>query len=152
MIFCDNKDFKIETDVEPCIRARAILPNMSKEERKDIQKKPFICTRNVSFFIIDKRNNQEYRILIPKGFTSDIASIPIGFRWLFGGKSNPYFICPAVLHDIICIKPVVVAFNRNLASLIFYEMLVACGYNKIKAKIMYFAVEQFQKLQPKWKK
>ena len=62
MIFCDDNYLKIETDIEPCMRARTILPCMTEEEKKDIQKKPFICTRNVNFFITDKVFYQDNEI------------------------------------------------------------------------------------------
>lgn len=141
--FCNKKEIRIYSDIKPCVCARTILPNMSKEEVDDIKKKPFINKKNINFFVHYK--DEVYSIFIPKGFTSDIASIPFGVRWMFGGKSNPYFICGAILHDIICIKPIVVNHNRYLASLILREMLIGCGYNKIKADIMFNAVELWQK-------
>ena len=152
MLFCDNKYLVIKSDIEPQVKARTILPFMSKDEIKDIKKKPFICTENVNFFIIDKRYGDEYRVLIPKGYTTDIASIPKGFQWLFGGKANPYFVVCATIHDILTEKPYMIDYDRYLSSLIFRELLISCGYNKAKAQIMFLAVDNFQKLQPKWKR
>ena len=143
--FCNNENLKIISDNQPHIEARAVLPSCNKEEIKDIKKFPFISTKNTNFFITDKTDNEEYRILIPKGFKTDLASIPFGFRWLFGGKSNPHFIVAAIVHDKLCNDKYLIKYNRELSTLIFKELLLSSGYNKNKADVMAWAVNNYQK-------
>lgn len=149
MIFCDKKDLKIESDIEPCVGARTILPNMNKLETFDIELRPFINKRNVTYTI--RNDMKEYRIFIPKDYTWDGATIPFGFRWILGGKGNPQFLIASCVHDKICECKWLINHDRELSSVIFRELLLACGCGKTKAKIMYWAVNNFQKFQRGWR-
>ena len=150
MLFCDNEYLKIKCDLpismmEKITRARSSLPSMSKEEIKDIQKKPFICTYNVNFVITDKRTDEEYRIFIPKSYSWDGATLPFGFRWMFGGKGNPKFLIASCVHDKLCECKWLVDNDRYLSSVIFRELLKACNCSNIKAQTMFLAVDNFQR-------
>ena len=148
MIFCDKDDIRISSDVTPCVGARTILPIMPETEQKDIEKKPFINKRNITYTI---ETDNLYTIFIPKGYTWDGATIPFGFRWLLGGKGNPQFLVASCVHDKMCENKYLVDCNRYLSSLIFKELLLACGCSKIKANVMFLAVDNFQKLVKEWK-
>ena len=150
MIFCDKEEIKIYSDSDPCVCARTTLPNMSEAEKKDIENKPFLNKRNINYFI--EYQNEIYTIFIPKGYTWDGATIPFGFRWLLGGKGNPQFLVASCVHDKLCECKYLVNYNRQLSSVIFKELLLACGCSKFKANIMYSAVDNFQKIVKEWKK
>ena len=103
----------------------------------------------MNFYIL--YNGKVYDIYIEKNYTWDGASIPFGFRWMLGGKGNPAFLIPSMVHDKMCEEKDVVGRDRELSSLIFYYLLLACKCPKWKAKIMYLAVNNFQKLNRGWK-
>lgn len=150
MKFIDNETISIYSDIEPKPCSRTTMPYMTEDEIKDIQKKPFLNKRSVNFYI--KYNNKTYNLFIPKGYTWDGASIPFGFRWILGGKGNPSFLIPSMVHDEMCENKHLIDNNRKLSSIIFYNLLLACQCSKLKAKIMYLAVDNYQKLAKGWKK
>ena len=149
MIFCDKKEITIQSDEVPHVCARTILPIMTNEEIEDIKKKPFLNKKNVSFFI--RHKGDVYTIFIRKGYSWDGATIPFGVRWILGGKGNPAFLVASCVHDKICENKYLVDHNRELSSLIFKELLLACGCSEFKANIMFLAVNNFQKLMKGWK-
>ena len=144
MLFCDKENLQIFSDKKPSVVARSILPTHSESEKADIRKKPFINKRDITYTII--YNGEEYRIFVPKGYTYDGATIPFGFRWILGGKGNPAFLVASCVHDKMCECKWLVSNNRALSSLIFKELLLACGAGELRANVMYFAVDNFQKL------
>ena len=150
MIFCNNEIITITSDVEPHVCNRLALPLIEEHELEDILKKPYLCKVNVTFVI--EYEGHKYYISIPKGYTWDGATIPFGFRWMLGGKGNPEFLVASCVHDKMCECPWLVDYNRYLSSIIFRELLIACGCSKFKAYIMFGAVDTFQKLVKKWKK
>ena len=150
MIFTDSKKIKIKSDIEPCVSIRAVLPYMTKKEKRDILKKPFINKKDVSYFLTYA--GSEYCIFIPKNYTWDGASIPFGFRWMLGGKGNPKFLIPSCVHDRMCEDKSLVNYNRHLSSIIFRELLISCGCSKARANIMFIAVDNFQKMVRGWKR
>lgn len=149
MIFCNKENIKIETDKEPCVCARTILPEMNNFEKMSIELKPYLNKRDVTYTI--RYNDEEYRIFIPKNYAWDGATIPFGFRWILGGKGNPTFLIPSCVHDKMCECKWLVDNNRELSSLIFKELLLSCGCSKFKAQTMFLAVNNFQKLCKGWK-
>lgn len=149
MKFVDNETLSIYSDIEPKPCIRTVLPYISEEEIVDIQKKPYLNKKNVNFYI--RYKGEIYDVFIPKGYKWDGASIPFGFRWILGGKGNPVFLVPSMVHDKLCENKYLIDNNRELSSLIFYNLLLACKCNKLKAKIMYIAVDNYQKLVKGWK-
>lgn len=149
MIFCDKEKIKIESDIKPCVCARTVLPDMNELEILDIETKPFLNKRGVVYKI--SYGKTEYPIYISKGYTWDGASIPFGFRWILGGKGNPEFLIPSCVHDKICENKRLIGYNRELSSLIFKELLLACGCGKFRAQIMFLAVDNYQKTRKGWR-
>ena len=147
--YCDKKDLRIYSDIEPHVCARTVLPSATEAEIKEIEKKPFLNKKNVTFYIY--HGEEFYLINIKRGYTWDGASIPFGFRWILGGKGNPQFLIASCVHDRTCEEKSLVDYNRPLSSLIFKELLLACGCSKLKAGIMYQAVNNFQRLIKGWK-
>ena len=144
MIFVEKPEITIKSDKKPVVKARIILPIHTKEEKENIQKKPFINKKDITYTIL--YDNEEYRIFIPKSYVWDGATIPFGFRWILGGKGNPSFLVASCVHDKMCECKWLVKNNRQLSSLIFKELLLACGAGELRANVMYWAVDNFQKL------
>lgn len=132
---------------EPDIDVREVLPNTPLEDKN---KKPFKALKSALIQVIyeDKKKNQ-YKISIANesGYTYDGASIPFKI-----GKGNMKLLIPALYHDIMCEDKRKIDFNRNLSSLIFRELLVQCGVNKVIAQFMYLAVDNYQRFMKGWKK
>ncbi|MEA1973681.1 MAG: DUF1353 domain-containing protein [Candidatus Cloacimonadota bacterium] len=80
-------------------------------------------------------------ITIPRGFQTDLASIPRGFRWLISVNNNS--VTPAVIHDYLYATKGIV--SRKEADLIFLEMLKRYKVSYWKRKSMYYAVRMFGK-------
>ncbi len=144
MIFCKG-EIRITTDTAPFACARVVLPTHTKEEKKAISKKPYLNKKNINFTI--EAEGEEYKMFFPEGYTWDGASIPFGFRWIIGSKGDPKFLIPSMVHDKMCECHYLVGNNRNLSSRVFKELLIACGVGKVKAQIMYLAVDNFQRTQ-----
>ena len=75
------------------------------------------------------------RISVPKGFITDLASIPKIFRNVLNvnGKSRK----PAVLHDYLYCSKI---FERSVADYIFYKALVSEVMNAIIARTYWAGV------------
>lgn len=78
--------------------------------------------------------------VIPKGFTTDLASIPKPL-WSFIAPQYTGFVAPAVLHDYLysCSN----LFNRKLDDEILYSALRSNGVGRFIASKFYFAVRIF---------
>ncbi len=72
-------------------------------------------------------------ILIPKGFQTDLASVPRIFWAMF-----PPFSCPqpSVVHDFLYTQNI----NSKERDQIFYDLMIRYGMYQWKAKIMWGAV------------
>lgn len=142
----DEKDnLKIFMDGEP-----ELIVKTSRIYTKEELKKPYLSKRRLTFTVY--YNNEQYVILIPKGYDWDGATIPFGFRWLIGQKGKPEFLIPSCVHDKLCENHQFINNNRYLSSLIFRELLIAFGVSKFKANLMFNAVDNFQKLFGGWEK
>lgn len=78
--------------------------------------------------------------IVPKGFKTDLASIPRFLWWLYA-PTDFNSISSAVLHDwhYCC----TVGINRYEADNIFYNGLIAQGMSESRATIYYFIVRSF---------
>lgn len=85
--------------------------------------------------------NDLVEICVPKGFRTDLASIPPALRW-FVSNDDRKIIRPAICHDWLYQQQHVKNrfFSREEADLLFYEMLRVEGMHWFKARMMYYAV------------
>lgn len=148
IVWCDKPELTITSDIEPITTVRKPLPTDSKAEKKDKKNKPFLNKKRV-LFDIDYLGSQ-YCIVIPKGYKWNGANIPRLFWRIIGSMESVEFLNASLLHDLICENHYLVDNDRQLSSIIFREMLIASGVDKIKAQTMYKAVDIFQKLFCKW--
>ena len=141
----DEKDgLQITIDIPPCVAVKDALIYLKEE-----LKKPFINKKRVAMRVFYK--DEQYFIVIPKGYDWDGATIPYGFRWIIGAKTSPEFLIPSMFHDRLCENHDFIKNDRYLSSLIFRELLIACGVGKFKANVMFNAVDNFQKIFGGWK-
>lgn len=77
---------------------------------------------------------------IPKGFQTDLASIP-KIAWSIMTPAHSALIRPAIVHDWFYSKTC--DYTRYQTDLIFYHMLINDGISPLKASIMYYAVRCF---------
>lgn len=80
------------------------------------------------------------RYTIPKGFRTDLASIP-RIAWPIMSPAHSSLIRPAIVHDWFYRKTC--EFDRKQTDLIFFHMLVNDGITRARASFMYYAVRAF---------
>lgn len=122
-------------------------------ERK--KKFPFILENSVS--VVVQTSERSFDFVIHNGYCWNGADIP-RFLWrLIGARTDNDFLLASMVHDFMLeFKHKIMAENffkssltmneyRRLTSLIFREIIKNNGTNTIKANIMSFAVDVFQK-------
>ena len=151
IIFCNKEEIKIKSDAQPRVCARTILPIMTQNEIKEIEKKPFLNKRDVYYTVNYK--GEEYVIYIPKGYTWDAMTIP-RFAWSLVGlsKENVCGLIASCVHDKITECKYLIDYNRKLSTLIFKELCIASNMPEWKANFISFFVDNFQKCVKGWKK
>lgn len=135
------KDLFLYTDPE--IETRSVLPYGKIEDKN---KKQFITTKD-TYLVITFTDYTQIILFANSGYKFDGATIPFGI-----GKGDMRLQIPALFHDIMCDNKGIVSYNRGLSTLIFRELLVSCGVSRIKAQIMFLAVDNYQKYFCDWKK
>ena len=83
-----------------------------------------------------KSDLYEPLIIVPDGFITDLASIPVIFRSFLLRKNGKHRLA-AVVHDFLCRDK---SFNRVLADKIFLEAMKLCGVSWLRRSLMYSAV------------
>ena len=86
----------------PHISIRYYIPSMTEDERKSIEKYPFINKKNLQVRLVDYKKDKTYNFQIPKGYCYDGASIPRLFWRIIGSNTDNRFLIPALIHDILC--------------------------------------------------
>ena len=132
----------------PCVGVRIIIPTMSKEEKADAKAKPFLNRKRLLVDITYK--DRVYCFVIPKFYYWNGANIPRFFWRLIGAKSEPRFLIPSMLHDILCENHCYIDNDRYLSRLVFRALLKTAGVNPITRWVMFHSVDNFQKFQA-WK-
>ena len=84
-------------------------------------------------------------IIVPKGYFTDLASVPRLLRWIVP-VANAKNRKAAVVHDYLCTHGVEleIVSNQKQADLVFREALGASGLGKFKSGAMYYPVRTFQ--------
>lgn len=119
------------------------LPTSSKEEIKNINKKPYFLLSELNIEIF--HNGQHYSFSIPKMYRWNGANVPFGLWHLIGSPSDNRFRIPSMVHDFLCENHNVINNDRYLSSVIFERLLRVAGVNALKRKLMFLAVDNFQK-------
>ena len=82
-----------------------------------------------------------YVISVPKGFVSDLASVPRMFWSLFPPFGK--YTQASIIHDYLYSKQNDTGINKILADKIFLFVMKECGVGTIKRNLMYQAVKMF---------
>lgn len=145
MLWCKDDGVEIYFNCEPDVRMRYILPTSTKKEIQSIKKYPFLNKKEFKVKIKDLKKDRLYSFTIPKGYCWDGATISRIFWRIIGAKTDNTFMIASLLHDYACENKDIVKHDRNLSSRIFKTLLLEGGVSKIKAQIMYLAVDNYQR-------
>lgn len=140
-----DNELTIKFSDVPCVGVRIIIPTMSKEEKANAKAKPFLNRRRLLVDI--KYMDRVFCFVIPKFYYWNGANIPRFFWRLIGSKSEPKFLIPSMVHDILCENHNYIDNDRYLSSLIFRALLKTAGINPISRWAMFHSVDNFQKFQ-----
>lgn len=147
MLWYEDEDIGIYFDKTPITAMRNILPSMTKEEKKNVTKYPFINKRELTVILKDFKNKKRYYFKVFKGYKWDGASIP-SFAWaIIGAKTDPRFRIPSMIHDMLCENHKFVNYDRYFADKVFERLLFVAGVPDIKRWAMFHSVDNFQKFQ-----
>lgn len=134
----------------PSVSIRFSLPSMTKEERKSVEKYPFICKKELGVLLEDYQKGKKYNFIIPKGYCYDGASIPRFFWRIIGANTDNRFLVPALIHDVLCEHHEYIDYDRSFSTKIFDALLQTSGVSKIKRFLMKNSVASYQTLLCKW--
>ena len=148
--WCKNKYVGIFFDENPSVGIRYYIPSMTKDEKKSIEKYPFICKKELKVQLNDYRKNKQYEFSIPKGYCYDGASIPRIFWRIIGANTDNRFLIPALIHDILCEHHEYIDNDRSFSTVVFNTLLEASGVNRFKRFLMKNSVACFQTIFCKW--
>lgn len=134
----------------PHISIRYYIPSMTEDERKSIEKYPFINKKNLQVRLVDYKKDKTYNFQIPKGYCYDGASIPRLFWRIIGSNTDNRFLIPALIHDILCENHSFIENGRKFSTEVFNALLEASEVNAFKRFLMKNSVDCFQRTQ-KWR-
>ena len=147
----------------PCPDVRVRTIDFGDSDTLILQKKrlPFRLNNLVTVVIVT--NKLTFQFSIHNGYCWNGADIP-RFLWnIIGSRTDNDFLIASLMHDyMLDFKFKILSESldnqltleeyRRLTSLIFREIIIAQGTNKIKANIMCMAVDTFQRFfnKEKW--
>lgn len=139
-----NKETGIFFNDVPNVAIRYCTPEMPPEERKSVEKYPFINKRDLKVRLVDYKKSKTYNFGIPKGYCYDGASIPKMFWRIIGSNTDNKFLIPALIHDVLCENHHYVDNDRAFSSKVFNALLEANGVFRVKRFLMKHSVNCFQ--------
>lgn len=146
-----DKNIGIFFDITPCVCNRYPMPSMTEFEKKSVVKYPFINKRHLEVNLFDYSKNKKYEFKIPKDYCWDGATIPRMFWRLIGSKTDPKFLIPSLIHDVLCENHGYVDNDRYFADRVFERLLYVSGVCAFNRWLMFHSVDNFQKFCG-WKK
>lgn len=129
----------------PNVCMRIITPSMTQEEKEDINKKPFLCKKELKVRLIDYDKLKTYDFTIAKNYKWDGASIPRMFWRLIGAKTDSRFLIPSLIHDVLCENHSFVDNDRYFADKVFERLLYVSGVPAFNRWMMFHSVDNYQK-------
>ena len=142
-----DDDMAIFFSRKPDVCFRVIEPEMPKEEKDDIAEKPFLNKKEVTIVLFDLKRNRRYSFTAKEGYTWDGATIPRLCWRVIGAKTDPRFLIPSMVHDILCENHDFAGNDRYFADKVFERLLYVSGVSAFKRWAMFHSVDNFQKFQ-----
>lgn len=140
----------------PDVRIRVIEFGDSETVIESKKKYPFKLHNSVSVCIITSKRS--FQFIIHNGFTWNGADIPRLLWRLIGSRTDNDFLLASMVHDFmldyrgyvineVLMSDITTEEYRRITSLLFREIIKKNGTKTIKANIMSFFVDNFQKFQ-----
>lgn len=145
-----DEEIAILFDKVPNVTMRYVTPFTTEEEKKEINKKPFINLSELKVIIQDKIEQENYEIIIEKDYTWNGANIPRIFWRLMGSMTDNRFLIPSMIHDKLCENHDLIDDNRYLSTIIFERLLYVSKVNPFSRWLMKHSVDNYQKICGKW--
>ena len=145
-----DEDIEILFDKAPNVTMRYVTPFTTDEEKKEINKKPFICLSEIKVTIKDKIEQETYEFYIEKDYTWNGASIPRLFWRVTGSNTDNRFLIASMVHDKLCENKDFIDDNRALSTDVFNALLKTAKVNPISRFFMKNSVAMFQTLFCRW--
>lgn len=108
-------------------------------------KKPFLLQNDLEVVLIDYTKEQTYYFVVKKNYCWDGATIPRFFWRLVGSKTDPRFLVPSLVHDVLCENHHYVNHDRYFADCVFERLLYISGVNPFIRWMMFHSVDNYQK-------
>ena len=148
--WCSNKRLGVFFNEIPSVGIRYYIPSMTKEEKKSIEKYPFICKRELKVCLEDYKKNKIYNFTVPKGYCYDGASIPRFFWRIIGSNTDNKFLVPALVHDVLCEHHEYINNDKGFSTEVFNALLKSSGVGVLKRFFMKNSVAGFQTIFCNW--
>lgn len=145
-----DEEISILFDKVPNVTMRYVTPFTTDEEKKEINKKPFINLSDLKIIIQDKIEQENYEIIIEKDYTWNGANIPRVFWRLIGAMTDNRFLIPSMIHDKLCENHDLIDNDRYLSTIIFERLLYVSKVNPFSRWLMKHSVDNYQKICGKW--
>lgn len=85
------------------------------------------------------------RITVPKGYTTDLASVPRLFRFIVP-VANAKNRKAAVVHDYLCDHGYKMGVAQHETDKVFREALGVCGVGRYRSAALYYPVRVYQSI------
>ena len=145
-----DEEISILFDKVPNVTMRYVTPFTTEEQKKEINKKPFINLSELKVIIKDKVEQEDYEIIIEKDYTWNGANIPRIFWRLMGSMTDNRFLIPSMIHDKLCENHDLIDDNRYLSTIIFERLLCVSKVNPFSRWLMKHSVDNYQKICGNW--
>ena len=150
IVWYEDEDLKIVFSSTPNLNMQYVMPWNTKEQVKEINKKPFICQESFNVELVDKIKDVTYGFLIPTGYTWDGASIPRAFWRLIGAKTDNRFLIPSLIHDVLCENHDYIDNDRYFSTCVFERLLYVSKVNAFNRWMIKHSVDNYQKVFGGW--
>ncbi len=140
-----DKKLAIYFNSQPIVKMRYPLPSMTCLEKNAILKYPFENKRKLDIKLLDFKKNKTYKFSIKENYCWDGASIPRLFWRDIGPKTDPKFLIPSLIHDVLCENHHYVDNDRHFSSCVFDALLKVSKVNKCKRYFMKNSVDIYQR-------